>query len=100
MKIEKIILIAVICVLVGLYFNKVSEIKVLNQQIEEVENSYQIFRSAAQDAYGWAIGYDSGEQIPGEFFERYLDNDLTQEEFENKYKEAKIIVGERVKYKI
>lgn len=99
MKIEKIILIAVICALVGLYFNKVSEIKILEQQLSEVENNYQIFRSAAQDAYGWAVGYDSGEQIPGEFFDRYLDDKLTQEEFEQKYADAKQIVGERVKYR-
>ena len=97
MKIEKIILIAIICALVGLYFNKVAEIKVLNQQMEEVENQFQVYRSAAQDAYGWAVGYDSGEQIPGEFFDRYLDKDLSQEEFEQKYADAKIIVGERLR---
>ena len=97
MKIEKIILIAVSCALVGLYFNKVAEIKLLNQQMEEVENQFQVYRSAAQDAYGWAVGYDSAEQIPGEFFERYMDDNLTQEESEQKYEEAKIIVGERLR---
>lgn len=97
MKIEKIILIAVICALVGLYFNKVAEIKVLNQQMEEVENQFQVYRSAAQDAYGWAVGYERGEQIPGEFFERYLDENLSQEEFDQKYEDAKIIVGERLR---
>lgn len=100
MKIKKIILVVIISGLIGLYFNKVSEIKILEQQLSEVENNYQIFRSAAQDAYGWAVGYDSGEQIPGEFFERYLDKDLSQEEFEQKYADAKEIVGERVKRKI
>lgn len=97
MKIKKIILVVIISGLIGLYFNKVSEIKILEQQLSEVENNYQIFRSAAQDAYGWAVGYDSGEQIPGEFFERYLDTDLSQEEFEQKYADAKIIVGERLR---
>lgn len=97
MKIKKIILVVIISGLIGLYFNKVSEIKILEQQLSEVENNYQIFRSAAQDAYGWAVGYDSGEQIPGEFFERYLDRDLSQEEFEQKYADAKIIVGERLR---
>lgn len=97
MKIKKIILVVIISGLIGLYFNKVSEIKILEQQLSEVENNYQIFRSAAQDAYGWAVGYDSGEQIPGEFFERYLDKDLSQEEFEQKYADAKIIVGERLR---
>lgn len=97
MKIKKKILLAIIIALTSLYFNKVSEIKILKQQLSEVENNYQIFRSAAQDAYGWAVGYDSGEQIPGEFFERYMDDNLTQEESEQKYEEAKIIVGERLR---
>ncbi len=97
MKIEKIILIAIICALVGLYFNKVAEIKVLNQQMEEVENQFQVYRSAAQDAYGFAVGYEGGEQIPGEFFERYLDENLSQEEFDQKYEDAKITVGERLR---
>lgn len=97
MKIKKIILVVIVSGLIGLYFNKVSEIKILEQQLSEVESNYQIFRSAAQDAYGWAVGYDSGEQIPGEFFERYLDKDLSQEEFEQKYADAKIIVGERLR---
>lgn len=97
MKIKKRILLAIIIGLTSLYFNKVSEIKILKQQLSEVENNYQIFRSAAQDAYGWAVGYDSGEQIPGEFFERYMDDNLTQEESEQKYEEAKIIVGERLR---
>lgn len=97
MKIKKIILVVIISGLIGLYFNKISEIKILEQQLSEVEDNYQIFRSAAQDAYGWAVGYDSGEQIPGEFFERYLDKDLSQEEFEQKYADAKIIVGERLR---
>lgn len=97
MKIEKIILIAIICALVGLYFNKVAEIKVLNQQMEEVENQFQVYRSAAQDAYGFAVGYERGEQIPGEFFERYLDENLSQEEFDQKYEDAKITVGERLR---
>lgn len=83
--------------LTGLLIKQKNEILVLNQQLEEVESNYQIFRSAAQDAYGWAVGYDSGEQIPGEFFERYLDTDLSQEEFEQKYADAKIIVGERLR---
>ena len=94
--IVKIAMILFIMFLTGLLIKQKNEILVLNQQLEEVENNYQIFRSAAQDAYGWAVGYDSGEQIPGEFFERYLDKDLSQEEFERKYEEAKEIVGERL----
>ena len=69
MKIKKIILVVIISGLIGLYFNKVSEIKILEQQLSE----------------------------PGEFFERYLDKDLSQEEFEQKYADAKIIVGERLR---
>lgn len=95
--IMEIAIIVFIGFLVGLNIKQKNEILVLEQQLSEVENNYQIFRSAAQDAYGWAVGYESGEQIPGEFFERYLDKDLSQEEFEQKYADAKIIVGERLR---
>lgn len=51
-------------------------IKQLENQLEFVENHFQVYRSAAEDAYGWAIGSDSeyGEKIPGEFFWRYSDD--------------------------
>lgn len=92
----EIAIIVFIIFLIGLNIKQKSEILILGQQLEEVENNYQVYRSAAQDAYGWAVGYESGEQIPGEFFERYLEDNLTQEEFERKYEEAKEIVGERL----
>lgn len=94
--IMEIAIIVFVGFLVGLNIKQKSEILILSQQLEEVENNYQVYRSAAQDAYGWAVGYNSGEQIPGEFFERYLDKDLSQEEFDKRYEEAKIIVGERL----
>ena len=95
--IGKLGIIVFIVFLIGLNIKQKNEVLVLEQQLSEVENNYQIFRSAAQDAYGWAVGYDSGEQIPGEFFDRYLDNNLSQEEFDQKYADAKIIVGERLR---
>lgn len=78
----------------GLY----STILQLRYEKDQLEDQFQTYRSAAQDAYSFAIGEDVayGEEIPNEFFMRYVSGNISQEESLNMYKEAKKTVNERL----
>jgi len=90
---------AVLVFLVGELWLTKKEVKMQKAYIEELENHFQVYRSAAEDAYGFALGSlsEHGEKIPAEFFLRYAEDVKTEEESAALYAEARRIVGEREK---
>lgn len=76
MSVKTIVFIAAVLTMLWVSVTAKQEARSLQRQLDSLENQFQIYRAAAEDAYGWAIGSDSeyGEKIPGEFFWRYSDD--------------------------
>ena len=97
---KKFILFGSILVFVGILNIVLSKYAETKKELSEVCDEYQTYRAAAQDAYSFALGDECeyGEQIPNEFFIRYMQSEpLSQEESYAIYKEAQRIVAEQLK---
>lgn len=92
-----VLLVIAISAVVG-WISETKASEILRGQIMAMEDSFQVYRSAAADAYGWALGSDSeyGEKIPAEFFWRYDKDVKNAEESALLYFQAGEIVKERI----
>ena len=81
-KLMFFILLFVSVIVITGWISEAQTSKALRAQVVAAEDEFQIYRSAAEDAFGWALGSDSeyGEKIPAEFFWQYDGQEKTEEE--------------------
>lgn len=88
-KTKKIINMICIILLLIYALTLAIEVRVQKEENQRLEQQFQIYRSAAEDAYGFAIGSESdfGEKIPLEFFLRYVNPKINTTEASGRKKE-------------